>query len=300
MNGLPYYKAYPRDFIEGTIGLPFELKAAYRLVLDLIYMQGGELPDDARYIAGLLGCSVRAWKGYREALISAGKIVAERGIISNFRARKELEISAKLQEKNAEKGRVSRKNNKIPETAVELRARVLKPDTEEDTASEDKSSSAASSVLRENRDEKPERKTERIDRILREAAGQEANPSPGLLVVGPIIGLLDAGCDLELDVLPTIRSVMARRPSFKPASWSYFIPAIQQAHADRIGASGGVAKPVDVDAEKWARRLAHAKQTGSWPVAEWGPMPGDTGCLVPESLLERDDGEKIKEARKAA
>ncbi|MBC8717497.1 hypothetical protein [Ochrobactrum sp. Marseille-Q0166] len=42
-------KPYPRDFIEGTIGMSFELKAAYRLVLDLIYMQGGNLPDDARY-----------------------------------------------------------------------------------------------------------------------------------------------------------------------------------------------------------------------------------------------------------
>ncbi|MFK5283859.1 DUF1376 domain-containing protein, partial [Lacticaseibacillus paracasei] len=56
MNGLPYYKAYPRDFIEGTIGMPFELKGAYRLLLDLIYMQGGRLPDDAKYISGLLGC----------------------------------------------------------------------------------------------------------------------------------------------------------------------------------------------------------------------------------------------------
>ena len=57
MNGLPYYKAYPRDFIEGTVGMSFELKAAYRLVLDLVYMQGGDLPDNSRYIAGLLGCS---------------------------------------------------------------------------------------------------------------------------------------------------------------------------------------------------------------------------------------------------
>lgn len=74
MNGLPYYKAYPRDFIEGTIGMPFEIKCAYRVVLDLIYMQGGELPDDARYISGLLGCSVRKWKSIRSALIQAGKI----------------------------------------------------------------------------------------------------------------------------------------------------------------------------------------------------------------------------------
>lgn len=81
MNGLPYYKAYPRDFIEGTVGMAFEVKGAYRIVLDLIYMRGGDLPDDQRYIAGVLGCSVRAWKGYRERLIEAGKIVVVDGNI---------------------------------------------------------------------------------------------------------------------------------------------------------------------------------------------------------------------------
>ena len=74
MNGLPYYKAYPRDFIEGTVGMSFELKAAYRLVLDLVYMQGGDLPDNSRYIAGLLGCSVRKWNGFRDELLLLGKI----------------------------------------------------------------------------------------------------------------------------------------------------------------------------------------------------------------------------------
>lgn len=44
MNGLPYYKAYPRDFIEGTVGMSFELKGAYRLVLDLIYLRSGNCP----------------------------------------------------------------------------------------------------------------------------------------------------------------------------------------------------------------------------------------------------------------
>lgn len=81
MNGLPYYKAYPRDFIEGTIGMDFETKAAYRLVLDLIYMQGGNLPDDARYISGLLGCSVKKWNLLRETLVDAGKIDVRGGTL---------------------------------------------------------------------------------------------------------------------------------------------------------------------------------------------------------------------------
>ena len=110
MNGLPYYKAYPRDFIEGTIGMSFELKGAYRLVLDIIYLRGGHLPDDCRAIAGMLGCSVRKWKALRDDLVSLGKIQHQNGIISNFRADKELVILRSYQDKQSEIASKPRKN----------------------------------------------------------------------------------------------------------------------------------------------------------------------------------------------
>jgi uncharacterized protein YdaU (DUF1376 family) len=109
MNGLPYYKAYPRDFVEGTIGMPFEIKCAYRVVIDLIYMQGGRLPDDARYISGHLGCTIRKWKIIRNELVSLGKLNVIDGFLANYRADNELEILRKLQEKQAENGRAPRK-----------------------------------------------------------------------------------------------------------------------------------------------------------------------------------------------
>lgn len=111
MNGLPYYKAYPRDFIEGTIGMPFELKAAYRLVLDLIYMQGGNLPDDARYISGLLGCTLRKWNSLRGELIAMGKIEINGQFLTNKRAVIELETTRKFTEKQAENRSKPNKNN---------------------------------------------------------------------------------------------------------------------------------------------------------------------------------------------
>lgn len=135
MNGLPYYKAYPRDFIEGTVGMPFEVKCAYRVVLDLIYMQGGNLPDDARYISGLLGCSIRKWKAIREALVSSGKLVISGEFLTNYRAVSQLETSRKLQEKNAENGSKSRENKALIETTVQLTRGI---DTEPDTDTEKK------------------------------------------------------------------------------------------------------------------------------------------------------------------
>jgi uncharacterized protein YdaU (DUF1376 family) len=101
VNGLPYYRAYPRDFFEGTFGMPFEVKGAYRMVLDLIYLHGGALPD-VPDIAGKLGCSVRKWNLLREALMATGKLTFKNGIISNSRVDKEMIILGSYQDKQRE------------------------------------------------------------------------------------------------------------------------------------------------------------------------------------------------------
>ena len=110
-NGLPYYPRYPRDFIEGTIGMPFEQKAAYGLVLDLIYMRNGRLPDDSRYIAGLLGVSVRKWNTLRSALLGRRKLKVIGEFLTNDRAIIEVKKLRKYQEKQSENRAGARKNS---------------------------------------------------------------------------------------------------------------------------------------------------------------------------------------------
>jgi uncharacterized protein YdaU (DUF1376 family) len=112
-NGLPYYRRFPRDLIEGTVGMPFEEKVTYAFILDLIYMHGGGLPDDERYIAGVLGTSVRRWKLIRSALIDRGKIQSAEGVISNFRADNELIMLRSLQDKQRENRSRPNKTNNI-------------------------------------------------------------------------------------------------------------------------------------------------------------------------------------------
>lgn len=113
MNGLPYYKRYPRGFIEGTIGLSFELKAAYGLVLDLIYMQGGNLPDDSTYISGMLGCNKHKWASLRKQLLKTGKIEFLDGFFVNSRAFLELKATEKFQRKQSEIASKPRKNKDL-------------------------------------------------------------------------------------------------------------------------------------------------------------------------------------------
>lgn len=136
------------------------------------------------------------------------------------------------------------------------------------------------------------------DRLL-DAAGDKIVQGPGAIVLAPILGLLDAGCDLETDILPTIRARAAKMT--RPAgSWGYFVAAIREAYEQRISAGRGLSKPkerkgwieglTEVEARtKWAKTLNMARGRGDWKTWIWGPPPGHDGCLVPDDLLEPRD-----------
>lgn len=78
---LPYYPRYTQAFLQATTGWPLELKGAYAVLLDLIYLNNDRLPDDPQYIAGNLGCSVRKWNQIRATLIRRGKIGSDGGFV---------------------------------------------------------------------------------------------------------------------------------------------------------------------------------------------------------------------------
>lgn len=126
---------------------------------------------------------------------------------------------------------------------------------------------------------------------LLDAVG-EGNIQPhAALVVGPIVELIAAGVDLDLDVLPTIRARSARftRPA---GSWGYFIPPIREAYERRIGAARDLpkAKPIATTDDAWEKRLRYARLKRLWSEAEYGPPPGHPGCRVPRHLVEDGDG----------
>jgi uncharacterized protein YdaU (DUF1376 family) len=138
MNGLPYYKAYPRDFIEGTVGMPFELKGAYRIVLDLIYMHGGDLPDDANYIAGILGCTVRQWGFHRKRLLEIGKLSVRGAFIASSRADQELFATRSYRDQQSFNGRQPKKTKELAEADASPKQKPKLNHTEPDTDTEKK------------------------------------------------------------------------------------------------------------------------------------------------------------------
>jgi len=105
---------------------------------------------------------------------------------------------------------------------------------------------------------------ERLDRLeeaCREAAGYETDPSPGLLSLAPIIGLMEQGMDLELDILPAIKAtaVRMRRPA---RSWEYFREAIVDWHERRnrpvVAGESGADPPAKFD--QWAKQRELVKK----------------------------------------
>lgn len=272
MNGLPYYKAYPRDFIEGTIGMDFETKAAYRLVLDLIYMQGGALPDDARYISGLLGCSVKKWNSLREALILAGKIEVRNGVLGNLRADKELETLGKFQDKQREN---RARPNKI-KAVKSPRFDHTEPDTDTER---DKSLSKA----RERADDRFEEAWKAY-----QATPLKAQQTKKLAKAQWPKAVKRAGG--AEPILKAIAAEVAKRGR----SDEEFVPNLPDMHRwlsqdrwnDALDAAKAETSATDISEDAWRRMLLRWHDSAGWP-AYAGPNPNETGCLVPEPILTR-------------
>jgi uncharacterized protein YdaU (DUF1376 family) len=270
MNGLPYYKAYPRDFIEGTIGMDFETKAAYRLVLDLIYMQGGALPDDARYISGLLGCSIKKWNSLRDALVSAGKIEVRNGVLGNLRADKELETLGKFQDKQRENRARPNKNKAVKSPPINH----TDPDTDTER---DKSLSSA----RERADDGFEEAWKAY-----QACPLKANQTKKLAKAHWPKAVKRAGGSR-----PILKAICAEVS--KRTGAGDFVPNLPDMHRwlsqdrwrdalDAIAPNPG--ERVSDDA--WRRMLKAYHDSGSWPPFA-GPSPNHPDCRVPAEILKR-------------
>lgn len=115
-RGDPWYKRYPRDIYEATRALSLEARGAYNDVLDLMYIYGGPIPDDSKWMSHALHVSTRKWDSIKQALIEAGKITIEGGEIHNSRVDSEL-AQRRLDhrtgaESTANRGRTKREKSK--------------------------------------------------------------------------------------------------------------------------------------------------------------------------------------------
>ena len=100
---MPYHRRYHQDALQGYMGLTLEERGAYTTILDLIYDHGGPIPNNERWLAGAMDCSIRKVRALVSTLLSARKIyITADGKLSNRRCEAELENSLKISRKRAE------------------------------------------------------------------------------------------------------------------------------------------------------------------------------------------------------
>jgi uncharacterized protein YdaU (DUF1376 family) len=233
MSSPPWMPLDIDAYMSDTLHLSAAEHGAYMLLI-MRYWKDGGLPQDERMIARFSRLSSDQWLESRDVLASffdAGwkhkRIDAElskaKDIIGKRKAAAEARHGSKP-DASAEQMHSSSSYPRVPPSPL--------PESQED-----KPLAQHTTASRGRAD------LEVLESHLRKAAGAESNPSPGLLVLAPILGLLDAGHDLELDVLPTIRA-LSRRAKRKPSTWEYFTEAIREASARRRSVAGsGLAPP---------------------------------------------------------
>lgn len=123
-----------------------------------------------------------------------------------------------------------------------------------------------------------------MDTLLEAAglSGFREERSPSLVNLAPVLGLLDAGYDLEADIVPALKAKTAT--GFVIRSWSLLPKLVEEFAAKRQGTSvkqKPAPKPID-----WPGRVKAYRDDGIWPHA-WGPKPGEPGCAVPAELLQQ-------------
>jgi uncharacterized protein YdaU (DUF1376 family) len=92
---LTWYRRDIRAAIKDMAGLTLDERGAYTSIVDHQYLMGSPLPDDDRYMSGILGCDIRVWRRLRTQLVNKGRITISDGQIADERANYE---QAKLQE----------------------------------------------------------------------------------------------------------------------------------------------------------------------------------------------------------
>lgn len=179
---------------------------------------GGRFEFDAGEASYFLRVSEDDILGILAALVSLGRV--SEGAVARWSDRQfESDKSKDRQKLYRERLKASRDGGVTSSDGV-----VTAQETETDTYTEAASSEAASRALDPTI----------LESKMREAAGAKIQPSGGF-VVGPVMELILAGADVDLDVLPAIRSTASKLT--RPArSWAYFVPAIQDAFDRRRSA----------------------------------------------------------------
>ena len=263
-----YVQWHVGDYTLGTQGMSLEHEGAYQRFLMRLYARGKPLPDDDSIMAPIMSLSTRVWRRIKAALVEMGKIIVRAGCLTNERFEKErlkradqlrkrsLAAQARWQaerEKAASEASVETTNSttettvspkfepSLPETSAKFSQNVgekpneiKQPQGKDAYANQYPLTINNTTLLTRTRTRE---ELEALRKRLAEAGGKVVNEAmPGFMVLSEPLGWLNSGCDLEMDVVPTIQRVVQTARGARISGWAYFRAAVTEARDRRLTA----------------------------------------------------------------
>jgi uncharacterized protein YdaU (DUF1376 family) len=292
---LRWIKLNIAEFLEGIDELTYEQRGFYITALLKMYARHDGIPVDDRAGAHAMGCNPRTFRVHKAMLLEAGKFYVADGMLRNKRFDYELAEFTRQAKRRREAAikRERERRDAITAYATKQRSAPIRAEFEPNSSpiraeftpnsapkneeNPTKSTCAVQQVWGEpelepeleprKKDTKQRSDTtpaaaplsldELENKLLDACNGALANPcnSQGLLNLAIPQMWLNAGADLDLDVIPTLRAIGKRDHGKGIASWSYFTKAVADTAARRRAGmpSGHVGKHSKPQIRRFAR-----------------------------------------------
>lgn len=222
---IPYFDFYPADFMHGVRGLTAQEVGVYTMILCRIYEENGPVEYNAMRLSTYCGMREATFVKTIQKLIDLDKFQVDGGMISNRRAGTEISNRAHKLKINSKAGKASaqKRQQKQRQASTGVQRAFNHTDTDTDNYTADARADDVSARMPE----------------LYAAAGiTDETKSPGLLAFSEPIRWVTAGCDIDHDILPALRSIAARGRSIR--SWAYCSDAVFEARDRRLSPAPAV------------------------------------------------------------
>lgn len=269
---------------------------AYLLLLITMWRAGGTLPNDDKKLARYARMTAGQWARIKPNMMPFFTITPDG--ITQGRLTDELGIVRQKSEKqsNSAKAKWRKEHNKRHADADAEGGTRDMPDECQSaapistpTVEEDKSSSVLSETSSDDASERPKKAKRKLAYTEAFETFWQSYPRT------PNMSKAEAFTEWKKLDADERAACIAAVPAFK--DFLKTKPTLEIQHACRFISKrrfeGFLPGPGAINAlvsdQQWAKRLRYGRKESKW-ASDWGPRPGDPGCLVPEHLIEPNDG----------
>lgn len=221
MSAPAWMSFYPADYLADTGHLSTVEHGAY-LLLIMHYWQNEGLPDDDRKLARIARMSMDEWDGVRDTIAEFFDDGWRHGRIDH-----EITTAQQTISKRSAAGKAGAKARYSKRMANADQSKTIEITAAQQTDAPNGAGAGKETPTLEREASPRAKELDDLENRLREAAGLENDPSPGLFDLSPITALRDKGYPMET-IIGKLREAKAK--GRKGRSWRYYLPAIEDAH----------------------------------------------------------------------